>query len=344
MITPKAALWRLALSALAAGVVGVMIINLVRQPVAAETRSYTAEFSDASGLMLDADVRVRGVRVGKVTSIRLARNAGRSVAAVGFSMENRFGIDPSTRLAIKFQALTGLRYLAVIDPATSASAAGDTEVGDPGVGLLSHVPSRMTQPSLDITTLFNGLQPVLATLTPDQINTFTDNVATVLAGDGRGLGPMLDSIRQLTDFVADRQSVTSTLLANLSALSDAVGGRAREFIQLLEWANRPVDAALGVLDEFRKSDVYGPRFTQALVRLLHNMGLQPGADIDDGLDKAITNFNDTLDGFKMIPVIWANIDPPGQTGAPVPCSRGRAQLPETLDVLLNGQRVVLCNR
>lgn len=336
MITPKGALWRLALSALVAGVVGVLIINLVRQPVAAETRAYTAEFSDASGLMLDADVRVRGVRVGKVTSIRLARNAGRSVAAVGFSLENRFGIAPSTRLAIKFQALTGLRYLAVIDP---VAAAGDTQAG-----LLTHVPSRMTQSSLDITTLFNGLQPVLATLTPDQINTFTDNVATVLAGDGSGLGPMLDSIRQLTDFVADRQSVASTLLANLSALSDAVGGRAREFIQLLEWANRPVDAAMGVLDEFRKSNVYGPRFTQALVRLLHNMGLKPGADIDDGLDKAITNFNDTLDGFKMIPVVWANIDPPGQTGEPVHCSRGRAQLPETMDVLLNGQRVVLCNR
>ncbi|HTM85202.1 MAG TPA: MlaD family protein [Mycobacterium sp.] len=337
-------MWRLAVSALVAGVVGILIINLVRQPVAAETRAYTAEFSDASGLMLDADVRVRGVRVGKVTSIRLVRNAGRSVAAVGFSLENRFGIDPATRLAIKFQALTGLRYLAVIDPAPGAAAPGDAEVGDPKTGLLTHVPSRMTQPSLDITTLFNGLQPVLATLTPDQINTFTDNVATVLAGDGSGLGPMLDSVRRLTEFVADRQSVTATLLANLSALSEAVGGRAREFIQLLEWANRPVDAALGVLDEFRKSDVYGPRFTQAVVRLLNNMGLRPGADIDDGLDRALTNFSDTLDGFKMIPVVWENIEPPGQTGDPVPCSRGRAQLPTTMDVLLNGQRVVLCNR
>ncbi|HLR98359.1 MCE family protein [Mycolicibacillus parakoreensis] len=336
MITPRGALWRLVASALVAGVVAVLIVNVLRQPVDAPTDAYTADFTDASGLTLDADVRVRGVRVGKVTAIRLVRQAGRSLAEVGFTLEDRFGIDPHTRVAIKFQALTGLRYLAVLDPAdpgdTAAMAAG------------AHLPTAMTRPSLDITTLFNGLQPVLATLTPEQLNTFTDHVATVLAGDGSGLAPMLDSIRTLTSFVADRQTVITTLLANLGALSESVGGRSREFIELLRWANRPVDAAMGVLDEFRKSALYGPQFTQTLVRLLHHLGIEPGASIDDGLDKAITNFNDTLDGFKMIPVVWENIEPPGSDGEPVACSRGRAQLPETLDVLLGGQRVVLCNR
>ena len=33
----------------------------------------------------------------------------------------------------------------------------------------------MTQPSFDITALFNGLQPVIATLSPDDINTFAEN-------------------------------------------------------------------------------------------------------------------------------------------------------------------------
>lgn len=126
---------------------------------------------------------------------------------------------------------------------------------------------------------------------------------------------MLDSIRALAEFVADRQTVISTLLANLGALSESVGGRSREFIQLLTWANRPVDAAMEVLDEFRKSALYGPQFTRTLVRLLHHLGIEPGASIDDGLDKAITNFDDTLDGFKMIPVVWENIEPPAPRGS-----------------------------
>lgn len=154
---------------------------------------------------------------------------------------------------------------------------------------------------------------------------------------------MLASIRSLTEFVGDRQEVISTLTENLSALAESVGGQSAQMIALIDFANRPITAAMDVLDEFRKSDLYGPAFTSALSRLLRNLGLRKGADIDEGLDKAIIDFNNALDGFKMIPVVWENIRPPSATGEIVPCSRGRAQLPATLDVLLNGQRVVLCN-
>lgn len=336
-IAPLSALWRLILSAVLAFALGALVINVLRQPVEGQTSSYTAHFTDASGVRIDSDVRVRGVRVGKVTSVELIRRAGQSLAEVGFTVQDRFAVTPDSRLAIRFQALTGARYLDLRAPA-------DRDAGDDTAARVDHLPSSMTQPSLDITTLFNGLQPVLATLSPEEINTFTDNVGTLLSGDGDGVGPMLDSIRRLTEFVSDRQAVISTLMSNLSAMSEAVGGRSREFIQLLEWANRPIDSALEVLDEFRKSSLYGPQFTQTVVRLLHNLGIKPGADINDGLDRAVTNFNDAIDGFKMIPVIWENIGPPGRPEEPTPCSRGRAQLPATMDVLLNGQRVVLCNR
>jgi hypothetical protein len=124
--------------------------------------------------------------------------------------------------------------------------------------------------------------------------------------------------------------VISALMRDLSALSNSVGGRSKELIQLVDWANRPLDAALNVLDEFRKSDLYGPQFTQAVVRVVNDMGIKPGADIDDGLDKALTNLNDAIDGFKMIPVVWENIGPRSATGDLVPCSRGRARLPATM--------------
>ena len=42
------------------------IANVITQPVAFSTRTYHAEFTDVSGLHEKDDVRVRGVRVGKV--------------------------------------------------------------------------------------------------------------------------------------------------------------------------------------------------------------------------------------------------------------------------------------
>jgi phospholipid/cholesterol/gamma-HCH transport system substrate-binding protein len=176
------------------------------------------------------------------------------------------------------------------------------------------------------------------------LNTFTANVDTFLAGDGTGLGPVLESINTLTQFLADRQQIVAALMANLKAVADTMTGHAKDFIQIIDWANRPIDGALSVLDEFRKSQVYGPGFTNAVVQLLDNAGFKPGIDIDDALDKAFTNFDDTIDAIKLVPVIWDNIPPPSQQGHPLECSRGRAELPLPIDVLLNGQKVTLCKQ
>jgi phospholipid/cholesterol/gamma-HCH transport system substrate-binding protein len=334
-VKPVAALWRLGIAAVITVVLLILVINVISQPVDSQLNSYTADFTDVSGLRNSADVRVWGVRVGKVVSTELRRRDGQSVAEIGFTLDARYRIDRDTRLAVKYQALTGLRYVDVQKvhegPASAAPA-------------MNHIPTSMTLPSFDITRLFNGLQPVLATLSPDDLNTFTANVDTFLSGDGKGLGPVLQSINSLTRFLADRQDVVATLLQNLKGVADTMSGHSRDFIKIIDWVHRPIDAALSVLDEFRKSQVYGPEFTRSVVQLLDSAGFKPGIDVDAALDKAFTNFDDTMDAIKLVPVIWDHIPPPGQAGEPLACSHGRAELPLPVDVLLNGQRVVLCNQ
>jgi phospholipid/cholesterol/gamma-HCH transport system substrate-binding protein len=332
---PLAALWRLGLSVAVAVVLFILLSNTLTNPVAINTRTYTAEFTDASGLHPDGDVRVRGVRVGKVESVDLARHDGQNVAQVKFTLDQQYGILAISRLAIKFQALTGVRYLDVTNAAEGYTAAD----------LVTQVPTSMTQPSFDVTALFNGLQPVLATLSPEEINTFTANAASFLTGDGSGLAPLLDSLRRLTEFVSNRQEVVTTLMSNLSQVADAIESKSKQFIHIIDLINQPVDGALTILDEFRKDLLFGKDFFDPVVRLLNNAGLKPGINIDEALDRAFSNLDKFFDAFKLVPVMNENIQPPGENNDTVePCSRGRFQLPETMDVLLNGQRVVLCNR
>ena len=350
---PAAASWRLAITGVVAIVLFILLANTLTQPVGQEVRSYTAEFTDASGLYSGADVRVRGVRVGKVQSVDLKRRSGQSIANVGFTLEPRYGVVSATRLAIKYQSLTGSRYVDVATPAENYSQAG----------LVPRISTAMTQPSFDITALFNGLQPVLATLSPDEINTFTANVATFLSGDDGGLAPMLKSIHALTRFLSDRQAVVATLMRNLSEVAESMGGHSKDMIQILDYIHRPLDGALLVIDEFRKTSLYSTEFLRPTEQLLTYAGFPalgnagsrfitepPGhtdedvTNIDEGLDRAITNFGDFIDASKLVPFMWANVGPPSQAGAPVPCSHGHFQLPEQMDVLLNGQRVVVCNR
>ena len=330
----RSSLWRLGLSiAFTVGLI-ILLSNTLTNPVAVNTRTYTAEFTDASGLHPDGDVRVRGVRVGKIESVALARRAGQNVAQVKLTLDRKYGVVAITRLAIKFQALTGVRY---VDVTNAAEGYRESD-------LVTQVPTTMTQPSFDVTALFNGLQPVLATLSPAEINTFTANAASFLTGDGSGLAPLLASVNRLTAFVSDRQQVVSTLIRNLSEAGDALGGTSAKFIHVIDLVNTPVDKALSILDEFRKDLLYKD-FLDPVIRLLHSAGFKPGTNVDEALDRAFSNLDRFFDAFKLVPVIDGNIPPPGEDGTPVePCSRGNFQLPETMDVLLNGRRVVLCNR
>ena len=202
----------------------------------------------------------------------------------------------------------------------------------------------MTQPSFDITLLFNGLQPVLATLSPDDINKFTDNATAFLEGDGEGLGRMLDSIRKLTAFVSDRQQVVATLVRNLATLADGVKGHSQYLTQILDEFDLPVSQALSVLDEFRKSQLSGADFARAALRLLAAAGIRPGVDVNKALDRALENVYRSLEALKRTPVIMDDILPPPEDGEPRGVLVGPAQLPEMMDVLLNGQRVVLCKK
>jgi phospholipid/cholesterol/gamma-HCH transport system substrate-binding protein len=319
------------------------VSNVIRQPVAGETRSFSADFTDVSGLHEGADVRVRGVRVGKVQSLALNRFDGHTVAKVQFTMERRYAIVSTSRLAVKFQALTGLRYIDV-----AGAARGDA------ADQLTSVPTSMTVPSFDVTVLFNGLQPVLATLDPNEINVFTDNVATFLAGDGEGLGPMLDSITKLTALVSDRESVIATIVGNLQRVAEGVRGKSDALPTILNQVKIVLDSGMTVLDEFRKSQVYGPAFTGEVARLLDALGLNsgpwtapnytPGWDPEKALDKAFTNLYNEFDAIKRVPVVWENIPEPPAAGEPAPCSKGPAELPLPMDVLLNGRKVVICNQ
>jgi phospholipid/cholesterol/gamma-HCH transport system substrate-binding protein len=332
---PRSALWRFALAALVSTLLVIVISNAITHPVEAATRTYRADFTDVSGLNRGADVRVRGVLVGQVQSLELKLSSdGRSIAHVQLTLDKRYSVVPASRLAVRYQALTGLRYVDVENPAE----------GDVVANRVTDVPTTMTQPSFDITVLFNGLQPVLAVLSPDDINTFTENAISFLQGDGSGLEPMLDSIHKLTAFVSDRQQVVATLIRNLSILADGVKGRSQYLTQFLDELELPINQAVSVLDEFRKGQIAGPYFTRAVLRLLAAAGVRPGIDMNKAFDRAFTNTYDAIEAIKRTPVIWDNIPPPSEDGAPVPCSRGRTQLPETMDVLLSGQRVVLCNK
>ena len=128
-------------------------------------------FADASRLKTGQSVRVAGMRVGAVNSVRLQRD---KTVLVTFDADPSVRLTTGTRAAVRYLNLVGDRYLELID------GPGDT-VLPPG----SQIPKDRTQSALDLDLLLGGLKPVIRGLNPQDVNTLSASLIQVFQGQGR---------------------------------------------------------------------------------------------------------------------------------------------------------------
>lgn len=324
---------KLAVAATVTCVLLIVIINAITNPIDGPTTSYTADFTDVSGLHVNGDIRFKGTLVGKVDSIDIVRDQGLSAARVQMSLHDSYSLTEATTLAIKYQNLTGVRYVDLSAP-----------VGD-RTAFVSHIPVDKTKPSFDITELFNGLEPVLRTMSTDEVNQFADNAITFLEGDGRGLAPMLDSVQRLSEFATDRQTLISTLAANLSRVAEGFGGDSEEAITFLQYANYSVGQTMSVIDLFEGTAVLGPQFTGPIHRILVALGISRDFDLDEFIRSHIPDITTAIESLRMVPGALAALNAPAvqnESGA-LSCSNGPVNLPSDVTVFLGGSGVIVCN-
>ncbi|MDO3645949.1 MlaD family protein [Nocardia mangyaensis] len=332
MRTP-ALLLRVATATLLMGVVLAGILRVIERPVDGETHTYTAMFTDANGLRDGDDVRLYGVQVGKVRAVELDG----ALARVRFTVTRDRALFTNTTIALRYQNLTGFRYLAVEQPDQPAGQR------DPG----SVFGTAETVPDFDITRLFKGLQPVLAELSPEDLNRFANSILAVIQGEGTGLGQALGAIDELSRYASDRQAVLSTLARNLAQVAEHLGGKSGNAMTLLTNLTNlfiTITAKLPGLVDFANGI---PGVLQPLRSMLAVFGVTgaPGRDLDAALRSAFPDPYDAVAAFESLPgLIQAMTRAIPPSGPDLTCSRGDVAAPEPLRVLIAGQGIVLCHR
>ncbi|QLY28858.1 MCE family protein [Nocardia huaxiensis] len=312
----------------------ILVFHVIERPMEGETDSYTAEFTDANGLKAGDDVRVFGVRVGKVGDVRLAG----SLASVRFSVGREHRVFDNSTLAIRYQNLSGQRYLDIQQPDQPGNRRAPGQI----IGV-DH-----TVPAFDITTVFNGLEPVLAQLTPADLNQFATSMLAVIEGSGTGMGPALEAIEKLSGYVTDRQIVIATLVRNLGTVSEHLGGKSGNAVQLLTQLTAifvNLTQKVGGLIEFSQKI---PPILMPAENLLATVGLTPGTnpDLEILLRGAFPDPNETVATLNRLPAVLQQLGAAIPTSAPgvqTACSNGNAQAPQPLQLLIAGQRISLCN-
>lgn len=333
MRTVRNSLLFLLIAAVATALVYVVIVNTLRNPLTGATARYTATFADASGVRNGADVRRRGVQVGKVTSVRLTRAGDTNVADVGLELSRDQPVTTATHLSIKFQNLTGTRYIDI----------RDDDVADPRP--IANIPLPQTTGSFDITTIFAGLAPVLNTLEPADLNNLVENLSIFLAGDGVGASALLDSLRVIAGRTADKQQAIALLIQNMSVFAEKTQGNGGRLFQNLSYWTAVLDKTATVQDELVPLSQYGPRLVAAINRMLWVVGARPGENIDAKFDVLRANLYRVPEFFERLPGVYGGLQPMLKNPqVDAHCSNGALVLPDMVKVFLNDEQVVLCNR
>ncbi|NMI01146.1 MCE family protein [Pseudonocardia acidicola] len=182
---------------------------------------YKAVFTDASGLLVGDDVRIAGVVVGSVDSVKIVN---RRFAEVDFSVASDQRLPASVTAAVLYKNLVGQRFLSL------GQGTGDTSATLPAGGT---IPVDRTTPPLNLTTLFNGFKPLFSALDPDQVNKLSTEIVQVLQGQGGTVDSLLASTASLTNTIADRDQVIGEVINNLNSVLDTVNSRDQQLSDLV---------------------------------------------------------------------------------------------------------------
>ena len=205
---------KFALFALVSVLLAVVLFNTMVNGVNGATHSYRAEFADVAGLRVGDDVRVAGVRVGRVQQIGIAHGG----AEVSFEVAAEQPLLETTKVVMRYQNLLGQRYLALVQGAErGARLAADATI-----------PLARTSPGFDLTELLNGFRPLFEALRPDDVNALASSLVKVLQGEGGTVESLLSQTAQLTNFLADRDQVVGEVVDNLTPVLTDLAGHGTE--------------------------------------------------------------------------------------------------------------------
>ncbi|ATA28617.1 MCE-family protein [Mycobacterium lepraemurium] len=175
----------------------------LRRDVVGDTARYSAVFSDVYGLRESDDVRMAGVRVGRVEKIELDGK----LAKVSFVVQSEQRLYGSTLASVTYQNIVGQRYLGL-----SLGEEGNPAQLPPG----STIPLERTEPSFDVTTLHNGYEPLFSLLNPHDADNLPKGIIASLQGDTSSLATLVGQTSTLTQTFAGRDQALGNVITNLN--------------------------------------------------------------------------------------------------------------------------------
>lgn len=242
---------------------------------------YYASFAEAGGLKANDEVRVAGVRVGKVEKLELDGDH----VKVTFRVEEDTDFGPDSRAAIKVKTLLGAMYLS-LQPAGSGQMAEE-----------STIPIERTSSPYDVVQAFEGLAERSGRIDVEQLKTSLNTLTDLTAGTPEEFRSALTGLSALSKNLAARDEQINTLLKNLRKVSGVLGDRDQDIIDLMKDAKVLFTALVARRDAIHNLLVSTSTMSQQLTSLVKDTkrDLKPALTHLDTVVQLLLKNQDNLD-------------------------------------------------
>lgn len=198
-----------------------LVVLLPKVPAISSTRGYSADFAQAAGITSGDDVRVAGIPVGRVTSVKLDR----TVIKVGFQVDKSTHLGSLTSASIEVATLLGTKYIEL-----TPAGAGDLSTSEP-------IPVSRTAVPFDLSDVTNDLQSTVSGLDIAQIRKALNTVSSTFSGTKSATKQALNGLSGVSKVIASRQAEFSQLLTSARRVTDTLNSQKSQITALFSDAD-----------------------------------------------------------------------------------------------------------
>ncbi|MFF7712486.1 MCE family protein [Streptomyces sp. NPDC007988] len=187
-------------------------------PLIGDGETYTAAFSEAGGLKPGDEVRIAGVKVGKVDEVDLDGDHVRVV----FRVKGEPDFGTRTGAAIRVKTILGAKYLALRPEGPGRLRPG------------SEIPLNRTTPAYDVVTAFSDLTTTTEKVDTQRLATALNTISTTFEDSPAEVRESVRGLSQISRTVASRDRALRELLDHANGVSGVLAERSREFSVLVK--------------------------------------------------------------------------------------------------------------
>ncbi|MBT2408010.1 MULTISPECIES: MCE family protein [unclassified Streptomyces] len=192
--------------------------NVESLPLIGGGETYSAAFSEAGGLRSGDEVRIAGVKSGKVDEVELAGDH----VKVTFRIKGDPELGARTGASIRIKTILGAKYLA-LEPKGSGRL-------KPG----SEIPLSRTVPAYDVVAAFSDLTTTTEQIDKQRLAASLDTISTTFEDAPEEVKASIQGLSKISRTVASRDEALRELLDHANGVTGVLAERKDEFGKLVK--------------------------------------------------------------------------------------------------------------